>query len=198
MYKTVGKRFIDIIISLFILPFVGMAVLVFAPIIHFEDNGPVFYNADRLGKKGKVFKMYKFRSMKVNAPNLMTTDGQTFNSANDPRVTKIGKILRKTSIDELPQFFNVLRGDMSIIGPRAHLITNYKGYESLDESRKKRLEVRPGITGYNQAYYRNSVSLEEKIKNDCYYVDHLTFRMDVKVFFATIKSVLRHENVFVE
>lgn len=198
MYKRFGKRLIDILISSIAMPFVALVLLAFAPIIHFEDNGPIFYNAERLGRRGRTFKMFKLRSMKVNSPNLMTQDGQTFNSANDPRVTRTGRILRKTSIDELPQFINVLIGDMSIIGPRAHLTTHYKGYEFLDEARKKRLEVRPGITGYNQAYFRNSVTLEEKIKNDCYYVDHLSFAMDVKIFFHTIMSVLKRENVFVE
>ena len=198
MYKKIGKRLLDILISVLAMPFIGIAILFFAPIIYFEDKGPIFYNADRLGKKGRIFKMFKLRSMKVNAPNLVTKDGQTFNSANDPRVTKIGRILRKMSIDELPQFMNVLIGDMSIIGPRAHLTTHYKGYDTLDEVRKKRLEVRPGITGYNQAYFRNSVTSEEKLKNDCYYVDHLTFALDVKIFFKTIISVLKHDNVFVE
>lgn len=198
MYKKIGKRLVDILIALLAMPFVGIALLVVAPIIHFEDGGPVFYNAERLGKNGRTFKMFKLRSMKVNAPNIVTKDGQTFNSANDPRVTKIGRLLRKTSIDELPQFVNVLIGDMSIIGPRAHLTTHYKGYDALDDARKKRLEVRPGITGYNQAYFRNSVTMEEKVRNDCYYVDHLTFAMDVKIFFKTIQAVLKHENVFVE
>ena len=198
MYKIFGKRAADVLISIAAMPFVGVILLIFAPIIHFEDKGPVFYNAERLGKNGRRFMMFKLRSMKVNAPNLITKDGQTFNSANDPRVTKVGRILRKTSIDELPQFVNVLIGDMSVIGPRAHLTTHYEGYDSLDDARKKRLEVRPGITGYNQAYFRNSASLEDKIKNDCYYVDHLSFAMDAKVFFKTIKAVLKHENVFVE
>ena len=198
MYKKIGKRCIDILISIIAMPFIGIVLLIFAPLIHFEDKGPVFYNAERLGKNGRVFKMFKLRSMKVNSPKLVTKDGQTFNSSNDPRVTKIGRFLRKTSIDELPQFVNVLIGDMSIIGPRAHLTTNYHGYDMLDDNRKKRLEVRPGITGYSQAYFRNSVTLEDKIKNDCYYVDHLTFAMDVKVFFKTIVSVLKQENVFVE
>ncbi len=198
MYKRFVKRLIDIFISIMAMPFIGIALLIFAPIIYLEDKGPVFYNAERLGRKGRTFKMFKLRSMKVNSPNLVTKDGQTFNSSNDPRVTKIGRFLRKTSIDELPQFINVLIGDMSIIGPRAHLTTHYEGYDALDDARKKRLEVRPGITGYNQAYFRNSVTLDDKIKNDCYYVDYLTFVMDVKIFFKTIMAVLKHENVFVE
>ncbi len=197
MYKHFFKRLFDIIVSLIALPFVFLAFLVVAPIIWLTDRGPVFYNAERLGKKGKVFKMYKFRSMKVNSPNLRNADGSTYNGDDDPRVTKIGRIMRKTSIDELPQFLNVLLGHMSLIGPRAHLITSYKGYDLLDEQRKRRLDVRPGITGYNQAYFRNSVTSEEKLKNDVYYVDNLSFALDVKVFFVTIFSVLKRKNIYV-
>jgi len=191
------KRLFDIILSLIALPFVLLAILIFGPIIFFTDRGPIFYNAPRLGRKGKVFKMYKFRSMKVNSPNLRNADGSTYNGANDPRVTKIGKFMRKTSVDELPQFLNVLKGDMSFIGPRAHLTTSYKGYENLDEVRKKRLDVRPGITGYNQAYYRNSVSSDEKLKNDVYYVEHISMWLDIKIVFKTIFSVLKRENIYV-
>ena len=198
MYKKFFKRLLDIIISAVAMIFVGLVFIIVAPVIYLEDRGPVFYNADRLGRNGKIFKMYKFRSMKVNSPNLVNADGSTYNSDNDPRVTKIGRILRKTSLDEFPQFLNVLKGDMSIIGPRAHILTHYKGYDLLDDDRKKRLTVRPGITGYNQAYFRNSVTSEEKIRNDLYYVDHLSFSLDVKVFFKTITSVLKHENVFVD
>ena len=198
MYKNFVKRLLDIVLSLMALPFVLLIILIFAPIIYFSDKGPVFYNAPRLGKKGKVFKMYKLRSMKVNSPNLKNADGSTYNGENDPRVTKIGRFMRKTSIDEFPQFLNVLKGDMSFIGPRAHLTTSYKGYEFLDEKRKRRLDVRPGITGYNQAYFRNSVSSEQKMENDVYYVDHLSMWLDIKIVFKTIFSVLKRENIYVD
>jgi lipopolysaccharide/colanic/teichoic acid biosynthesis glycosyltransferase len=179
------------------LPFVLLTILIFAPIIYFSDKGPVFYNAPRLGRKGKVFKMYKLRSMKVNSPNLKNADGSTYNGENDPRVTKIGRFMRKTSIDEIPQFLNVLKGDMSFIGPRAHLTTSYTGYEYLDEKRKKRLDARPGITGYNQAYFRNSVSSEQKLENDIYYVDHISMWLDIKIVFKTVLSVMKRENIYV-
>ena len=198
MYKHFFKRAIDILFSLFAMIFLGLIFIVVAPIIYFEDKGPVFYNAERLGKKGKIFKMYKFRSMKVNSPDLRNADGSTFNSDHDPRVTRIGRILRKTSLDEFPQFVNVLKGDMSFIGPRAFLTKNYQGYDALDDMRKKRLEVRPGVTGYSQAYFRNSITKDEKIRYDVYYVENLSFLLDLKVFFKTISSVLKHENVFVE
>lgn len=197
MYKYVFKRWIDIIISLMAMPFFIPLFLIVAPLIWLDDPGPIFYNAPRLGYKGKVFNMYKFRSMKVNAPDIRNADGSTYNGDNDPRVTRVGRILRKTSIDEIPQFLNVLKGDMSLIGPRAHLTTTYTTFKALTKENRHRLMVRPGITGYNQAYYRNSVSAEEKIKNDNYYVDNLSFTLDVKIFFATIDSVLKRKNIYV-
>ena len=198
MYKHFFKRLFDIIVCLMGLPFFFLIFIVVAPIIKLTDGGPVFYNAERLGKGGKMFKMYKFRSMRVNAPNLLNKDGSTYNGKNDPRVTKIGRILRKTSLDETPQIFNVLFGHMSIIGPRAHILTRFKSYDELDDVRKHRLEVRPGITGYSQAYFRNSASNDEKIQQDVYYVDNLTLWMDIKVFFKTIGTVLKRDNVYVK
>ena len=197
MYKAFGKRLIDLIISIVGLPFFCLLFIIFAPIIKLTDKGPVFYNAERLGRNGKVYKMYKFRSMRVNAPDIRNKDGSTFNSDNDPRVTKIGRIMRKTSIDETPQILNVLLGDMSIIGPRPFVTTHYEGYDKLDEKGKKRLEVRPGITGYSQAYYRNSISKEEKIECDVYYAENLSFLLDLRIFFKTIKAVLKQENIYV-
>ncbi len=136
--------------------------------------------------------------MKVNAPDIRNADGSTFNGENDPRVTKIGRIMRKTSLDELPQLLNVLFGDMSLIGPRAFLGTSKKTYEEMDEKRRKRLLVRPGITGYSQAYYRNSIGLDKKIEYDCYYVDHVSFFMDIKILIKTVMSVLKHENIYIK
>ena len=198
MYKHFFKRLFDILICLAALPFFILIFIIVAPIIKFTDGGPVFYNAPRLGKKGKVFKMYKFRSMKVNAPNLINKDGSTYNGKNDPRVTKIGRFLRKTSLDETPQIFNVLFGHMSIIGPRAHMITTYKSYDELDDIRKRRIDVRPGITGYSQAYFRNSATSEEKLAQDVYYVEKLSMWFDIKIFFKTIASVLKRDNVYVK
>lgn len=191
------KRFFDIVLSLCALPFVLLIIVIFAPIIYFTDKGPVFYNAERLGYKGKTFKMYKLRSMKVNSPNLKNADGSTYNGANDPRVTKVGRFMRKTSIDEFPQFLNVLKGDMSFIGPRAHLTTNYKGYDLLDEPHQKRLDVRPGITGYSQAYYRNAATSQQKMENDVYYAENISLWLDIKIVFKTVFSVLKRENIYV-
>lgn len=193
MYKHFFKRVIDILGSLVALPFVLLVIAVCAPLIYFTDKGPIFYNATRRGKDGKTFTMYKLRSMYVNAPDLRNADGSTYTGKDDPRVTKIGKILRKTSLDEFPQFLNVLKGDMSLIGPRPTLAT--VPYEELDDIRKKRLEVRPGVTGYTQAYYRNSISQEEKFAYDAEYAETVTFWMDVKILFMTVYSVVACKNI---
>jgi len=197
MYQHFFKRIIDILICLVALPFFLLIFIIVAPIIKLTDGGPVFYNAERLGYKGKVFKMYKFRSMRVNAPDIRNADGSTYNGKDDPRVTKIGKFLRETSLDETPQFLNVLKGDMSLIGPRAHLTTNFVSVEQLPQLEQRRLDALPGITGYSQAYYRNNATADEKIAFDAYYVDHLTFVMDVKILFRTIAVVLKRENIYV-
>ena len=193
MYRKIGKRFLDLIISIVMLPFVLVTVIIFGPIIYFTDKGPIFYNAKRVGKMGKKFTMFKLRTMKVNSPDIRMDDGSTYNGDYDQRVTKVGKIMRKTSIDELPQFINVLKGDMSIIGPRPNLPTN--SFEKLSTLEQRRLLVKPGITGYNQAYFRNSVTTTEKYKNDIYYIDNLSLLMDIKIFFHTIISVLKGENI---
>lgn len=195
MYKNFFKRFLDILVSFLALPFVLLAVLVMTPFIYFEDRGPVFYNATRRGRNGKNFRMFKLRSMHVNSPNLKNADGSTFNSDKDPRVTKIGRFMRKTSIDELPQILNVFLGHMSFIGPRPTLAAT--PYEQLPEISKKRLQVRPGITGYAQAYYRNSIPQQEKFQHDCYYVEHVSFLLDIKILLQTVKSVLKRENIYV-
>ncbi len=196
MYQLVTKRALDIILSIIALPLFLISLVIFGPIIYFSDRGPIFYNAERIGQYGKRFKMYKFRSMKVNAPDIRLADGSTYNDEDDPRVTYIGKIMRKLSIDELPQIINVLVGDMSIIGPRPNLPT--KPFEELDEPHQHRLLVRPGITGYNQAYFRNSISPEERTRNDNYYVDHISLKLDVQILVKTVSTVLKRENVYIK
>ena len=137
--------------------------------------------------------MDKFRTMKVNAPDIRNKDGSTYNGDDDPRLTKIGRVLRKTSIDELPQILNVFVGEMSFIGPRPMLDANK---EVLDDKRiQKILTIRPGITGYSQAFFRNSIIQEEKRKNDIYYVENISLKLDIKIFFYTIYSVLRRKNI---
>ena len=140
-----------------------------------------------------MFKMFKFRSMKMNAPDVRNADGTTFNSEKDVRLTKIGGFLRKTSIDELPQIFNVLLGDMSFVGPRPSPMGNENTYTDFI---RKKFGVRPGITGYNQALKRNSATLEERYRNDVYYAEHVSFLLDCRIIIMTLKSVLRRENVY--
>jgi lipopolysaccharide/colanic/teichoic acid biosynthesis glycosyltransferase len=195
MYKNIFKRIFDLILAILALPFWFIILIIIGPIIYFQDKGSIFYNAPRLGKDGKIFKMYKFRSMKMNAPDIRNEDGSTFNAEDDPRLTSIGKFIRKTSLDETPQLLNIIKGDMSMIGPRPDLPEHRKLYEG-NEDRK--LEIRPGVTGYNQAYYRNIVPWKERIKNDIYYIDHLNMMLDLKVFFKTIESIVLKKGIFVE
>lgn len=198
MYVHFFKRLIDILIGLCALPFVVLVILVFGPIIYFTDKGPVFYNATRAGKDYMPFKMFKLRSMYVNSPDLKNPDGSTYNSDDDPRVTPIGRFLRKTSLDEFPQFLNVLIGDISFIGPRPKLWNTQRKMEDMDGDRKKSFMVKPGITGYAQAYFRNSITQDEKFHWDAYYAENISFLMDVKIIFKTIKSVLFRENINTE
>ena len=182
----------DFVIGVLALPFILFIIVIIGPFIWYDDKGPIFYKAKRIAKGGGIFSMYKFRSMKVNAPDIRLENGDTYNGDDDPRVTKVGKFLRKTSIDEIPQFLNVLIGNMSFIGPRPDtpdfLAVYQKEYPDI-------LTIKPGITGYNQAYFRNSIDGAEKMRNDDYYAKHLTFAMDVKIVFKTIKTVLFRENI---
>ena len=193
MYKNKIKRILDVILSIMLIPFIVFVSVIIVILIISEDKGPIFYKGKRLGERGSVFKMYKFRSMKVNAPDLRNDDGSTFNSENDPRLTKVGKFLRKTSLDELPQIINVLTGDMSFVGPRPDLpehITYYVGNEM------KKLEVKPGITGYNQAFYRNSIEWKERLKNDVHYSENVTFLFDFKILIFTLINVLNKKGIY--
>lgn len=192
-YQVVVKRAIDIVLCTFALPFVFLIAIPVGLAIKIEDGGPIFYQSKRLGLGFKEFGMMKFRSMKVDAPDIRNTDGSTYNSDKDQRVTKVGHILRETSIDEIPQVFNVIRGDMSIIGPRAGDVESKNTYES-DE--KDKLLIRPGITGYTQAYYRNNLGVREKRLYDAWYAHNVSFLLDIKIFFKTIQTVVKRENVY--
>lgn len=194
IYRTYIKRILDIVFSLIGLPVLLLILLVCGPLIWLEDHGPVFYNAERLGRNGKIFKMYKLRSMRVNAPDIRNEDGSTFNAEDDPRVTRIGRILRKTSLDETPQLLNVLKGDMSLIGPRPDLPDMLEALYTPEYM--PRLEVRPGVTGYSQAYFRNSIDLDQRFAQDLYYVEHVTFWLDVRILIKTAAVVLKRESVY--
>ena len=193
MYKNFFKRLIDFVIALCGTPFLLIIFLVVAPLIYLEDKGPVFYNATRRGKDGKDFKMYKFRSMYVNSPDLRNEDGSTYNGENDPRVTKIGKILRKTSLDETPQLLNILKGDMSIIGPRPAL---WNQDDLIEERDKYNVHsVLPGLTGWAQINGRDELEIPVKAKFDGEYIEKMSLLFDIKIFFGTIIKVFKHDGI---
>ena len=193
MYKGFIKRVLDIVLSS-----IGIIVLlpvwIIVPIlIKCDDGGSIFYLADRIGKNSKKIRMLKFRSMKENNIDIRNEDGSTYNSEDDPRVTRIGRILRKTSIDELPQLFNVIKGDMSLVGPRA---STWDSLISYKEDELDKMKVKPGITGYTQAYYRNSISMREKRLMDVKYANSVSFILDVKIVLQTINTVLFRKNLY--
>lgn len=180
-----------------------MLILIFLPIliplhiliaiaIKLDSEGPVFFKQERLGKKGKVFKIYKFRTMVDNAESM---GSGIYTYEGDPRVTKIGSILRKTSLDELPQFINVLIGDMSVIGPRPPLPYHPRKYEEYNEKQIKRFHVRPGITGHAQVTARNALVWDERIVLDVEYVEQQSFFLDIKILFLTIINVVKRDNI---
>lgn len=193
MYNKFLKRVLDVIVSIVGLPIFLFLLIIIGSLIKITDKGPIFYKADRIGKNGEIFKMYKFRSMKVDVPTLINKDGSTFNSKDDPRVTKVGKFIRETSLDETPQILNVLKGDMSIIGPRASLKSALGTFKA-DELDK--MTVRPGITGYTQAYFRNGISNREKRLKDAWYSKNVNFFLDFKILLKTIFTVLKKESLY--
>lgn len=193
LYQLIIKRINDIIICLVLLPFVIIILIPIAIAIKLDDNGPIFYHSNRIGVNFKEFKMLKFRSMKVDAPDIRNTDGSTFNSNSDSRVTRVGRFLRETSLDEIPQIFNIIKGNMSIIGPRPGDVESKSTYKN-DE--KDKLLIRPGITGYTQAYYRNNIGVRDKRLLDAYYAHNVSFLWDLRIFFKTISTVLKKENIY--
>lgn len=186
--KDLIDKFTGIIIIIFLLPI----LFIIGILIKIEDGGKIFFLQKRLGKDRKIFKIYKFRTMKENAPDIRLADGSTFNSDNDPRVTKIGKFLRRTSLDELAQIINVIKGEMSIIGPRPDLPDHLKLYEG-DEFKK--LLVRPGITGYAQVNGRNDLPWKERFKYDIYYAENWSIMLDMKIILKTIQIILTGKGV---
>lgn len=179
MYKKFVKRILDVFGAILLLILFAIPMILIAITIKLEDHGPVFFKQERTGRYGKVFRLIKFRSMKVD------NDVHDFKCAD--KHTKVGAFLRRTSLDELPQVFNILKGEMSFIGPRPW-ITDY--YENMNAEQRKRVNVRPGITGLAQAKGRNGLTIFEKIKYDVHYVENLTFFEDCKVVFLTIVTVL--------
>lgn len=193
MYKMFFKRIIDLVLSIIAFPFWCIIAIPIAFAIKIDDGGPVFYKSARVGKGFKQFRMYKFRTMMVNAPDLRNADGGTYNASDDPRVTKVGKFLRETSLDETPQLLNIIKGEMSIIGPRAG---DWESVGTYEEDEKDKCKVVPGLTGYCQAYFRNNASVREKRLKDAWYANNVSLGLDLRIFFKTIITVLRHENIY--
>ncbi len=191
------KRFFDVILSLSGLLVLSLLFLIIAAFVKFCDGGPVLYTQERVGKDGRRFKIYKFRSMYVDADKLLEklkekneVTGPMFKMKNDPRITSVGRFLRKTSLDELPQLWNVLRGDMSLVGPRPPLpreVANYSKYDL------QRLWVIPGITGLWQATERNNVGFEEMVGLDLEYIKKRSLLFDAKIILLTIIAII-HPN----
>ena len=186
MYKYI-KRMMDFIVALVLLIVLSPLMLAAAACIAVNRDGPVLFKQERPGKNGKIFTLYKFRTMSTK---LCDENGRELSDFE--RMTKIGRLLRKTSVDELPQLFNILKGDMSFIGPRP-LLTEYLELYSPEQMRRH--EVLPGISGWAQVNGRNTLTWDEKFNYDVYYVDHYGFGMDMKIFFKTIENVIRQDGI---
>ncbi len=185
MYKHFLKRVVDIVLSLIGIIVGGIPMLIIALCVKLESPGPALFKQERIGKDGKVFKIYKFRSMCVGAEK-----GGVYSDNKDSRVTKVGRIIRATSLDELPQFFNVLFGHMSFIGPRPPLTYHPWPLEEYTDFQRRMFEVRPGITGWAQTHGRKDVEWHRRIELNVWYVDHLTPWLDLKILFLTVFKVL--------
>ncbi|MDU6365072.1 MAG: sugar transferase [Clostridium sp.] len=197
LYK-VSKRALDVIASFLGLVILSPILLIVAILIKLESKGPAIFSQSRIGLNGKEFKMYKFRSMVQNAEELKEKlakqnemSGPMFKMKNDPRVTKVGKFIRKTSIDELPQLLNILKGDMTLVGPRPSLPREVEKFESW---MLKRLEVKPGLTCYWQVSGRNNIDFYEWMKLDLKYVNDMGFWLDIKLIFKTVAVLFGDKN----
>ncbi|MEF2782011.1 MAG: sugar transferase [Clostridium sp.] len=186
MYKLFFKRLLDFILSLIAIILLSPVYIIVAILVRIKLGSPVIFCQERPGKNEKIFKMYKFRTM----TDERGPDGNLLPDVQ--RLTKFGRMLRNSSLDELPELFNILKGDMSIIGPRPLLVKYLPLY---NEEQKHRHDVRPGLTGLAQANGRNSSTWEERFKLDVKYVNEISFVLDVKIIFATIASVLKHEGI---
>ena len=185
MYKNHIKRLFDVILSVLAIIVLSWLYLIIAILIKCTSKGPVLFKQDRIGKDGKVYQIYKFRSMKVGAER-----SGVYSDKKDPRVTGVGRFIRATSIDELPQLFNILKGDMALIGPRPPLTYHPWKWEEYSDYQKRMFEVRPGITGWAQTHGRKDVEWNKRIELNVWYVDHVSFGLDFKIFWLTIFKIL--------
>lgn len=190
------KRLIDFFGSLLGLIILSPILIIIAILIKATSKGPVFFKQERLGKKGKVFKIIKFRTMVVNAEKIGS--GIFLKSENDNRITKIGKFLRATSLDELPQLINVLLGQMSLVGPRPPVPYHPYKYEDYNEFQRKRFLMKPGMTGLAQVKVRNSVSWDERIRYDVEYIEKFNILFDFSILFKTFLKVVKPESIYLQ
>lgn len=186
MYKRFIKRLFDIVISLLAIIILSPIFLITAIAVKFTSSGPVIFKQRRIGLGGKEFNIYKFRSMTQNAEHI---GSGVYSGKGDARVTNVGRIIRATSIDELPQVVNILKGDMSLIGPRPPLTYHPWPIEKYTQEQRRMFDVRPGITGWAQVHGRKDVEWNKRIELNVWYVDHVSFLLDVKIFFMTILKV---------
>lgn len=186
MYANFLKRFFDVVMSSIALIILAIPMLLIALAVKIESKGPAIFKQQRIGKDGKVFNILKFRSMCVGAES---QGSGVYSGKGDARVTKVGRILRATSLDELCQLVNVLRGDMSFIGPRPPLTYHPWTWDKYTEEQKRMFAVRPGITGWAQIHGRKDVEWNKRIKLNVWYVDNLSMWLDVKIFFLTFAKV---------
>ena len=191
MYRKFGKRLCDIVIGLMVLAILWPVIALLMLAIYMEDPGPVLFRQDRLGKDGKVFQMLKLRSMKVNSEH---TGSGVYSEKGDPRVTKVGRILRATSADELVQAVHLVSGKMSLIGPRPPLTYHPWPIEDYTQEQLHMFDVRPGITGWAQVNGRKGVEWHKRIELNCWYAQNVSFKLDVKIFFMTIFKVLANKD----
>ncbi len=191
MYKAFFKRAFDILFSFILLLLLSPLFLIVSVAVKLDSKGPVFFKQERIGLNARVFKIYKFRSMCVGAESMGT--GQ-YSFSGDPRVTRVGKILRATSLDELPQLINIIKGDMSFIGPRPPLTYHPWEISEYTDEQLRMFEVRPGITGWAQVHGRKDVEWHERIRLNVWYVDNCTFLLDIRIFFKTIFSIVKNED----
>ena len=168
--------------------------IIIALSVKLTSKGPIFFKKERLGKNVKVFKIIKFRTMVVNAEKM--GDGLKVENESDNRITKVGKFLRATSLDELPQLWNVLMGDMSLVGPRPPVPYHPYKYEEYNDFQRKRFEMRPGITGLTQVTVRNSVNWDERIRIDVEYIERFNLWLDIMILAKTLMKVFLHENIY--
>lgn len=190
------KRLLDLFGSLFGLIIISPIIILIALSIKLTSKGPVFYRQERLGKNGKLFKIIKFRTMIVNAEKMGT--GLIVRTEDDNRITKVGKILRATSLDELPQLINVLIGDMSLVGPRPPVPYHPYRFEEYSDYQRKRFEMKPGMTGLTQVTVRNSVSWDDRIPIDVKYVEEFNLWIDIKILFKTLLKLINSESIYLE